>query len=435
MVKTLTHDGLEKVKRDLFQALQSKYSLQYYLRLAYDAMQMPLSLCDTSFGVLAAVPSAVILDRENVETIDGRQYIKFPVTQELDQKQHLSHIREDRRPYVSRDNKFPYEIAFQAVRVNRAVVAYLFCPGRPEGFMPEDLELIDYLSQVLSIEMQKTETFAVESGLQYEYYLQELISGHFSTDEFAAQRLRRLKRRPQPYYFMLFFTFDDPESRHAATGRYYEQLLSIFPEGLVGVVSGRLCMLLPREEAHPFTERERISLLNFLEFNRMYCGVSYYYTALTRSAFAMEQAEAAVQSSAGGERICSYEREFLNCLFSKGLSQSWLEAQIYPDLRLLHQYDRAHRSEFIYTLRTYIVCSRNAARTAEALHIHKSTLFYRLGKIGELLGVDIFDGKRLFAYEFSFHLIDYLSRNDAPDAIDLGLRPESIRQMSENSNK
>lgn len=420
MEHTLTADKVEKVRHDLFLALQSKHSLQYYLRLACDALHMPLTLCDTSFGVMAAAPETEVRDLENVETVDGRQYIKFSVTQELDRKQHLIHIREDLRPYVCRDSKFPFEIAFQSVRVNRAVVAYLFCPGRPEGFVREDLEVIDFLSQVLSIEMQKNEIFAVESGLQYEYYLQELTDGHFSSDEFASQRLCRLKRRPQPYYFMLFFTFDDPESRHAANGRYYEPLLSILPEGLVGVVNGRLCMLLPREVPYPFSERERVSLLNFLDFNRMVCGVSYYYTALTRSGYALEQAEAAVSSAPGGRRIRSYEQEFMNCFFSKGMGQSWLEAQVYPDLRLLHQYDRAHRSEFIHTLRTYIDCSRNAARTAEQLHIHKSTLFYRLGKIGELLGVDIFDGKRLFAYEFSFRLIDFLTRSEVPDETDLG---------------
>lgn len=117
----------------------------------------------------------------------------------------------------------------------------------------------------------------------------------------------------------------------------------------------------------------------------------------------------------------------MNCFFSKGLSQSWLEAQIYPDLRLLHQYDRAHRSEFIHTLHAYIECSRSAARTAQQLHIHKSTLFYRLGKIGELLGVDIFDGKRLFAYEFSFRLIDFLARNDAPEEPGPGATDQGIQ--------
>ena len=35
-----------------------------------------------------------------------------------------------------------------------------------------------------------------------------------------------------------------------------------------------------------------------------------------------------------------------------------------------------------------------------------------MNKIAELLGVDIYDGKRLFAYEFTFYLIDYLKNKN-----------------------
>lgn len=33
-----------------------------------------------------------------------------------------------------------------------------------------------------------------------------------------------------------------------------------------------------------------------------------------------------------------------------------------------------------------------------------------MSKMAELLRADLYDGKRLFAYEFSFHLIEYLRR-------------------------
>jgi hypothetical protein len=143
----------ERVKRELFTALQSKYSLQHYLRLVYNVIEMPLTLCDTSFGVLAAAPSAVVPDVENMEIVNGKQYVKFDVTLEMDEKRITPRILEAVRPYVCHDSKFPYEIAFQPVRINRALVAYLFCPGRPEGFNAVDLELIEYLAQILSIEM------------------------------------------------------------------------------------------------------------------------------------------------------------------------------------------------------------------------------------------------------------------------------------------
>ncbi len=409
----------EHTKKELFTALQAKHSLQHYLRLAYDMIRLPLTLCNTSFGVLASVPNDIVSDTENMETVNGKQYLKFSVTQEMDQKHHIDRIMRSYGPYVCRDSRFPYEIVFQPVRINRAVVAYLFCPGREEGVAPEELDVIEYLGQVLSIEMQKNDSFEAESGLKYEYYLQELMDGHFSSDEFAERRLRQLNRKPQPYYFMLHFSFDDPESKHAARSYYYEQLLDILPDGMIGVIRGRLCMLLPRSEPKALKDREQQALYKFLVFNHMKCGVSYYYTSLQASRYAIEQARLCSERALGGERIFSYEQEYLNHLFAQCRDHEQLSSQIFPDIRLIIKHDQEYHGDLLQTLRAYIFNSRNATAASAQLHIHKSTFFYRMNKIAELLGVDIYDGRRLFAYEYTFHLLDYLKKGSMEEEKEL----------------
>ena len=146
----------------------------------------------------------------------------------------------------------------------------------------------------------------------------------------------------------------------------------------------------------------------------MRCGISYYYTSLVMSHYAAEQADACVSHLSGDEYIYSYEQEFLYHLFSQGMSREWLQSQISPDLQLLQLHDQTYHTEFVHTLYTYIQCSRNATNAAAQLHIHKSTFFYRMNKIADLLEADIYDGRRLFAYEFSFYLVDYLKRWNTP---------------------
>ena len=43
------------------------------------------------------------------------------------------------------------------------------------------------------------------------------------------------------------------------------------------------------------------------------------------------------------------------------------------------------------------------------MHIHRSTFFYRIKKIEELLDMSITDSDLLFLYELSFKIWDYLS--------------------------
>jgi hypothetical protein len=56
--------------------------------------------------------------------------------------------------------------------------------------------------------------------------------------------------------------------------------------------------------------------------------------------------------------------------------------------RLL-DYDNTRNAELVNTLSTYLECGGNYDKSAAALHIHRSTLRYRLGRIGELAGYDL----------------------------------------------
>ncbi len=403
----LNQDSLRRVKDALFLALQSKHSLRHFLRLTHEATGLQLTLCDTSFCVLAAYPA--LDDEKNVETISDRQYIRFGVTLEMEEKQQLKHLMESRCPSVYSDPEFPNPIMFQGVHINQALVAYLFSPGRAEGFSDKELELIEYLSQILSIEMQKNESFASESGIKYEYFLSELVEGRLKSDQFAVQHLSQLKRQVRPYYYLATFSFDDVTSRHSSGSYYSEKLLTIFPEALVGQVKRRTCMLLPRADLNALTEREELTLRKFLEFNKMRAGFSYRFTSLVRTNYAWEQAEAALTDGADACRIRYYEQSYLSHLFAQMGDDERLQAQIHPDIHLLHDYDCEHNSQYLLTLHSFLKEDRNAVRAAAALYIHKSTFFFRMGKIAELLGEDVMrDSRKLFDYELSFHLLDYL---------------------------
>ncbi len=52
------------------------------------------------------------------------------------------------------------------------------------------------------------------------------------------------------------------------------------------------------------------------------------------------------------------------------------------------------------TLETYLDCACDSTRTVAALHIHRTTLYYRLGRIQEITGADLNDG----AQRLTLHL-------------------------------
>ena len=62
------------------------------------------------------------------------------------------------------------------------------------------------------------------------------------------------------------------------------------------------------------------------------------------------------------------------------------------------------RGELVHTLDAYLTHGCDARKTAEALHLHRSTLYYRLEKITEAVGGDLKDGEARFELMLSIRL-------------------------------
>ncbi|MEW6636652.1 MAG: helix-turn-helix domain-containing protein [Actinomycetota bacterium] len=65
-------------------------------------------------------------------------------------------------------------------------------------------------------------------------------------------------------------------------------------------------------------------------------------------------------------------------------------------VRPLAERDRERGSDLIRTLRAYFASGANASEAADRMFLHRNSMAYRLGRIQELLGLDLKDpGARL----------------------------------------
>ncbi|MBT2514724.1 CdaR family transcriptional regulator [Arthrobacter sp. ISL-30] len=60
------------------------------------------------------------------------------------------------------------------------------------------------------------------------------------------------------------------------------------------------------------------------------------------------------------------------------------------------------------TLRRYLDYACNGPAASEALHIHRTTLYYRLGRISELTGLDLSDGRTRLSLHLGLTMLDLL---------------------------
>lgn len=70
------------------------------------------------------------------------------------------------------------------------------------------------------------------------------------------------------------------------------------------------------------------------------------------------------------------------------------------------QCDARTGSEYAKTLRTYLDCSRDSARSAATLSLHQNTLRYRLKRLNDLFGIDLDQPEDTLLLWLSLHLLE-----------------------------
>ncbi len=146
--------------------------------------------------------------------------------------------------------------------------------------------------------------------------------------------------------------------------------------------------------------------------NYMCGGISNPFVGIGMFPAAFEQAAAALSYANGRESdawLVSFEDCALKYFETCVLKSTPIELFIAPHLYKLKEIDRERGSEYLQTLRAWLLNERSIPKTAESLIVHRTTLTYRLDKLRELMPINL-DNPHLRLYLLlSFHLLDAVS--------------------------
>jgi purine catabolism regulator len=70
---------------------------------------------------------------------------------------------------------------------------------------------------------------------------------------------------------------------------------------------------------------------------------------------------------------------------------------------LVH-YDTTHDAQLVRTMEAFFVHHGNVSQTAESLHLHRNSLLYRLERIAEITGLDLYDPDDRFSLQLALKL-------------------------------
>ena len=405
---------LQQEINDLYHLLYSGHGLDDLILRAESFLHRPMSVLDASYSMIAVSPLMHKLPFGMEKSKEGSIFLSSQEVESLRRLQIEHQIYKNNQAFFIRTEDHPdTNWIFCGIRIQHVMTGYvaLCLPDKAEA-SEHELRLITAFSDICAIEMQKHEFFVQKTGLQYETFLTELLEGRFNDVNIIETRLKLLNRRFGKFFCLAILYCPEPHNSDLFNKRQMASLRQVYPNAMSVVYKNNIILLINQDTPVQLSPELTDPLEQFAERNHLKVSLSQPFADILKIRIFYHQALHTLELSdlQAPDQTLFYSTDVLpEYLFSKCDYQE-LEVGIHYHIFQLQDYDKTYHTDFVETLRAYLDHDRNAAKTAEFLHIHRSTFFYRVKKIEELLEISISDSHLLFLYELSFKIWDYLCR-------------------------
>lgn len=406
---------IEDQNSQLCHALYRGRGLRDVIALAEEFLHYPISVCDASYNMIETSPlmrqMSYGLESETSPQGQSRFFLSNFEVESLKRNRVVEQIYHSKNAFGVRTVDHPDNLwVFCAIRLQNVMAGYVaVCMGDTEA-TEYVLRMTTILANICSIEMQKHDFFVARTGMKYENFLADLLEGRFTDINMVRSRLALLDRKLCKYFCIVLLSCTEPHDSILFHKQQMSTLRNAYPGSMSVVYQDAVALFLNQDDPISLSPEFLKKLEEFSSLNRMRAGVSQPFMDILRIHDYYAQALHVLkigERAEPGERLHCATRLLPQYLFQNA-SEDGLKVGIHYHIQILRDYDEEYHTEFIATLRAYLSNDRNATKTAQALHIHRSTFFYRVKKLEELLNISITDSKLLFLYELSFHILDYL---------------------------
>lgn len=414
MIKAFTKAEalIEQHCSELYRTLYHTKGLKEIVSKAENFLKHPISIVDASYNFIQRSPMMENFSYGQEHT-PTRTFLTSAEVASLKRLQIEDEIYKNSRAFLSVSEDHPdTNWVYCAIRIQNVMAGYVaVCLEAPIEATEYELRVTTALADVCAIEMQKHDFFVTRSGMKYENFMIDLLEGKFNDVNLISTRLELLDRKFGKFFCIVVFACNEPHDSNIFNQRQMSVLRQVYPNSMSVVYQDSVVLFINQDTPVVLTAEFTKPMEDFAARNRMKASISQPFADILRIKSYYEQAKNALEL---GERMQPDERLYFamnllpQYLFSNA-DYIGLEVGIHHHLHQLYDYDQENHTEFIQTLRAYLKNDRNATQTAEALHIHRSTFFYRVKKIEEILEISITDSELLFLYELSFKIWDYLS--------------------------
>ncbi len=392
-------------------ALFSNKGLQYLVDTAATIFGNPVYVVDLQHKYLA-ISSGVFSDNDFFRCENAAGYIndegmRLIRREKLDEK-----IRKSNEPYYFKNTLYNESMLIDSIYMQGIEIGHVMLQESERKFNEFDHILLHRYSQLVSMELQKDSTFTQNKGVMYSYFLADLLKNPANHSNQVRERLISLGYNMKEDFYILAIPSNSHHSVNIGLEIIVAQVRNIITGSIYVIYEDSIVFLISKERYKGFSEFELRELEKFLSSNKLKAGISNFFSHLENAARFYHQALQAVDIGMRLEKTDSifyYQDYYIYHLLENNEKiDSEIRFFIHPGLMSLYQYDREKETDFLFTLKEYLVHPGQPAIVSANLHIHKNTLLYRMNKIKEITHCNFDEGNDYMNFALSFCIMEYL---------------------------
>lgn len=280
-------------------------------------------------------------------------------------------------------------------------------------FTDSTIDLIVFLSRSVSLELQKSEMLLLNCDLKFADLFADLLSRDGLSNSYINKIFSNLNYSISNKHLLVVIPSPSASDHSSKITYLRKKILNFFKCNFCIIYEQNIVMIIESPTDSFFTDIELSKLRELLSITNMYAGISrefFNFTDIRRGYIEASKAvELGLRMNVGGHifRYMDFQFDHLIDLCSK---QEDIKSLCHPSLFNLIEDD----NELSETLYMYMKNGRSQSKAARELHIHRSSLLYRLKKIEEVLEVSLDDYKTFLHLELSYEILHYLKLDNHP---------------------
>lgn len=305
--------------------------------------------------------------------------------------------------YLHHNDRLGTNVLGTVVRIKNVTVAYLFAAELNRPFTDMELSVIRKLRELCALELRHFHDALRINQPAEARLLHELLDQQCRTVDRVLSHGEALGIQFHSHMRMIIIYQGSDHPGMAPWVVVGAPFVQLFSQCLSTIYREQLVLLINRTEE--LSEYQWLRLHGLLEASGLKAVASRPFSQLAQT-FSVYSDTLELMNCCESVRPCEtcyrYE-ENIPLLVAHYLKDKIpLSNLANGALDKLRTYDEQLGQISFETVKQFVECSFNVAKTAEVMYVHKNTMRYRISRAEEIIGLDLSDGKNMFELTLAF---------------------------------